>query len=97
MFEKIRNWACDRNLIDGATPSAQFEKYLEECGELGRALIERDETLIKDAIGDCCVVLTILAAQNGMQIEDCLAHAYDQIKGRKGEMRNGIFVKEDDL
>jgi hypothetical protein len=49
-----------------------------------------------DSIGDCVVVLTILAAQNGLQIEDCIAQAYDEIKERKGVMKDGVFVKEED-
>ena len=52
---------------------------------------------IADSIGDCVVVLTILAAQNGLQIEDCIAQAYDEIKERKGVMKDGVFVKEEDV
>lgn len=93
-FEKILAWANDRNLVQGATPAAQFEKYLEECGELGRALIEGDKEKLTDAIGDCVVVLTILAAQNGLFIEGCIDAAYEEIKDRKGKMVDGKFVKE---
>jgi hypothetical protein len=39
------------------------------------------------------VVLTILAAQKGFNIEECIAHAWSQIKDRKGRMVDGIFVK----
>ncbi len=28
---------------------------------------------------------------------DCIQHAYDQIKDRKGKMIDGVFVKEEDL
>lgn len=94
MFLKIRQWAEDRNLIKGATPAAQYEKFLEEVGELGRALIEDDADKFKDAVGDCIVVLTILAAQCGMTVEGCIESAYEQIKDRKGRMIDGKFVKE---
>ena len=93
-FNLIRKWAYDRNLVHGATAAAQFEKLGEEIGELGRALIEDNEPEIKDAIGDMVVVLTILAAQNNMNIESCIDAAYEEIKDRKGEMVNGVFVKE---
>ena len=93
-FDRIREWARDRNLIKGATPAAQFEKYLEECGELGRSLIENDMDNFKDAVGDCVVVLTILAAQKGVTIEDCISSAYNEIKHRTGKMVDGIFVKD---
>lgn len=98
-LDMIRKWADDRNLIEGATPAAQYQKLLEEVGELGRALIERGSmTLltedIKDAIGDCTVVLTILASQCGTTLEECMDAAYEEIKDLKGKMVNGIFVKE---
>ena len=93
-LDMIRKWAVDRNLIQGATSSAQYQKFLEEAGELGRGLIEDDAEQVKDAIGDCVVVLTILASQCGMTLEQCMDAAYEEIKDRKGKMVNGIFVKE---
>ena len=56
----------------------------------------RSRCCIADSIGDCVVVLTILAEQNGLQIEDCIVQAYDEIKDRRGVMKDGVFVKEDD-
>lgn len=50
---------------------------------------------IKDGIGDCVVCLINLAHFYGLDIQDCLDHAYDQIKDRKGKMINGKFVKEE--
>jgi NTP pyrophosphatase (non-canonical NTP hydrolase) len=93
-FDDIRQWASDRNLIHGATPAAQYEKLLEEVGELGRALIEEDNEKRIDAIGDCVVVLTILAIQHADAIEDCIYSAYEEIKDRKGKMVDGKFLKE---
>ena len=40
------------------------------------------------------VVLTIMAAQNGMKIEDCIDGAWQEIKDRKGKMVDGIFLKD---
>jgi hypothetical protein len=40
------------------------------------------------------VVLTNLAALEGLRIEDCIISAYDVIKSRQGSMVNGTFVKE---
>lgn len=50
-----------------------------------------------DDIGDCIVVLTILAEQHDLTIQQCLYHAYNDIKDRTGQMINGVFVKESDL
>ena len=40
------------------------------------------------------VVLTNLAKLNDMNIEDCIIHAYNEIKNRKGKMKNGTYIKE---
>lgn len=38
-----------------------------------------------------------LAFENGYTPEECLEHAYNEIKDRKGKFINGIFIKESDL
>lgn len=93
-FNFIRAWAHDRNLIEGSTDKRQLKKLLEEVGELACAVAEGDEREIEDGIGDICVVLTIMAEQNGLKIEECIMSAYDTIKHRKGKMVNGLWVKE---
>ena len=40
------------------------------------------------------VVLTIIAQQIDFAIEECVEHAWNEIKDRKGRMVEGIFVKE---
>jgi NTP pyrophosphatase (non-canonical NTP hydrolase) len=90
----IRQWAEDRNLIEGSDLKSQFVKLIEEAGELANAIGKKNDIEFADAIGDMFVVLTILAAQNGMDIEDCIANAYYEIKDRKGKMVDGIFQKE---
>ena len=67
---------------------------MEEAGELAEALLKNDRYEIKDAIGDMVVVLTNLAALEGMQIENCIESAYKEIANRKGKMENGTFVKQ---
>ena len=67
---------------------------MEEAGELAQALLKKDTYEIKDAIGDMVVVLTNLAALEGMQIESCITSAYNEISKRKGKMINGTFVKQ---
>lgn len=95
VYDDIRRWAEDRNLIKGATPEAQFQKLLEEMTELYEALRTDGIEDTIDALGDCVVVLIILAAQKGLDLEYCLHQAYDEIKDRKGRMVNGMFVKEE--
>lgn len=94
-FSLIREWAYDRDLISGrSNPNAQFLKLLEEVGELSRAIQKGNTTEFVDAIGDVVVVLTIMATQRNINIEDCIQLAYHEIKDRKGKMVNGVFVKE---
>lgn len=61
----VRQWAVDRNLVEGSTPEAQCVKLIEEFGELARGIAKKDEALIKDSVGDTLVVCIILAAQLG--------------------------------
>lgn len=92
----IREWAHARNLIKGSTPEKQFVKLVEEIGELGAALARGNRENMVDGIGDAVVVLTILASQIGVDVEDCIASAYFEIKDRKGRMVDGVFIKEGD-
>ena len=97
LTEEIRQWAVERNLHN-ADPHKQILKLGEEFGELCQALAKNRKTfMVKDAIGDMYVVLTILALQLDLDIEDCAAMAYEEIRDRKGKMVNGVFVKEEDL
>ena len=95
-FEKIRNWSLDRNITHGSTPQAQFVKLIEEIGELAEGIAKSRKDAVVDGIGDAVVVLTILAAQHGVSIEQCIETAWGEIKDRKGRMINGTFVKEGD-
>ena len=92
-FDLIRQWASDRNLYDKGDTKTQFCKLMEEAGELGRAILKDDQKEFVDAIGDMVVVLTNLAELGGTSIEDCIDSAYNEIKDRKGGMKNGTFVK----
>lgn len=76
----IRQWAEARNIINGATSLSQFAKLISEYGELGDNLhaanditegVNNEEAFnaIKDDIGDQYVVLTIIAAQEGFNLE----------------------------
>ena len=88
----VVKWAKDRNLIDGSTSLQQFLKLEEEVDELLRSLNWGVSPI--DDIGDCLVVLAIIARQQGLDLNQCFAHAYNDIKDRKGKMVDGIFVKE---
>lgn len=67
LIQQIEQWAEDRNLIHGSTPQKQFLKLSEEIGELITGHNKRNLELIKDAVGDCFVVLTILSKQTNYE------------------------------
>lgn len=94
--ELIKKWAVDRNVVSGDT-KAQMVKLLEEAGELAEGINKNKQDLIVDSIGDVYVVLVILCMQLGLDINDCIRAAYEEIKDRKGKMVNGLFLKTADL
>lgn len=93
-FNLIREWAEARGIYTQGDSKTQYVKLQEEAGELAKALLDNDMAEIQDAIGDIVVVLTNLAKLEGLNIEDCIKSAYNEIKDRKGSMKNNTFVKE---
>lgn len=95
IIQQVIDWHYARNLIHGSTDLAQFAKLAEEMGELS-ANISRGKD-IRDPIADMLVVLINIAERNKLTLQECLEVGWNEIKNRKGEMRNGIFIKEEDL
>lgn len=59
---------------------------------------QKEVKKFKDAAGDIVVTLINGCALADVDLVECLAEAYDEIKDRKGTlMPNGIFVKENVL
>jgi NTP pyrophosphatase (non-canonical NTP hydrolase) len=93
-FEPIRQWAFKKGIYAKGDPKTQYVKLLEETGELAKSILKNDDEEFIDAIGDCVVVLTNLAALKGYTIEECINSAYSVIVKRTGKMVNGTFVKD---
>ena len=96
LIGKVEEWSIDKKL-NKAESSKQMLKVVEEVGEVAAALARNEMHELRDGIGDVVVTLIILAQQNGMLLEECLEQAWNEIAERKGEMVNGVFVKESDL
>jgi len=94
-FNKIRNWAKDRNLYQKGDSKTQYVKLMEEAGELAQALLKQNKPEIKDAIGDMVIVLANLSELEGFKIEDCIDESFNVISKRTGKMVNGTFVKDE--
>lgn len=94
-INNIKKWHHDRNLISGSTDKDQYLKLIQEAGELSDSICKGKD--IRDDIGDMMVVLINIAERNGLSLTECLEVAYHDIKDRKGQMIDGVFVKEADL
>ena len=94
LVKKVAQWHHDRNLIKGATDKDQFCKLIQEAGELSDNICKGKD--MSDDIGDMIVVLINIAERNNLTLKECLEKAWDDIKDRKGEMVDGIFIKEGD-
>ena len=71
-------------------------EYIDLIDCIGHG-IYNSGSCIDEGLGMIVEHLTGLAYQLGTNLEECLAAAYDVIKGRRGKMINGVFVKESDL
>ena len=92
--EKVLEWAENRNLLHNENALKQYSKLQEESNELLIGILNKDPYEQIDAIGDCAVVLIILANQLGHDFDKCLESAYDEIKNRTGKTVNGNFIKD---
>lgn len=93
---EILRWAEARRIIPNSTAMAQAIKTHEELGELMSALLRGNREEAADAYGDILTTLIIGADLAGFDLVDCLNKAYEQIKDRKGFLReDGVFIKEE--
>ena len=90
---QIQQWAIDRNL-QTSDKKSQLVKVVEEVGEIAAAIARGDDELLQDAIGDVFVTIVILSQCSNLDFTECVQHAYNQIKDRKGKLVDGIFIKE---
>lgn len=91
----VIRWSEQRRIIPNSTPLAQAIKAVEEINELIDALRDGNREGAIDGVGDAAVCLINVCALMDVNLTNCLAHAYDQIKNRRGTLGDdGIFVKE---
>ena len=92
---KVIQWGYDRGIVQHGRPIGQAIKTLEEVTELLDAINRNDMPEIKDAVGDVVVTLIMCCATLDIDLTECLAGAYDQIKDRRGRLTaEGVFLKE---
>ena len=84
---KVLQWGMDRGIVQHGKPLGQAIKTLEEVTELLDAINRGDMPEIKDAVGDVVVTLIMCCATLDIDLTECLACAYEQIKDRKEELQ----------
>jgi len=90
--ELVLEWADKKGLLKEENHLKQTLKLTEEVGELSKAILEKNPYDTIDAIGDCVVVLTILANQLGFDIDECFRLAYEEIKDRTDKYKNNSQI-----
>lgn len=91
---EVVRWGEARGIIQNSDSKTQLLKAMSELGELADAISKRDRDGIIDGIGDVIVCLTMVAAIEDVDVKQCFASAYNEIKDRKGYLNeNGIWIK----
>ena len=95
-FEEVQDavilWAEEREILD-QEPRQQLLKTMEELGELVAAVLKGRVYDEVDAIGDVLVTLIIYCEMRGLCPVRALLKAYNEIADRKGEVKDGVFVR----
>lgn len=92
---KVIKWGEARGIVQNSTAFAQALKTQEELEELFDAINTKNIDAMKDAYGDILVTLVMGCACADLDLVECFAGAYEEIKHRKGYLnKDGIFVKE---
>lgn len=92
---QIVQWSEARKIIPRATPQSQLNKALEELAELFKAESQNNMDGVRDGVGDVVVCLINYCALKDIDLTECLALAYDEIKDRTGTlMPDGTFLKD---
>lgn len=91
----IVTWGWTTGILEQADAKSQALKTVSEVGEMCDNIAKGRD--IKDDIGDILVTLILQCEIQKFTIEECLEVAYNEIKGRKGKMINGVFIKEGDI
>lgn len=97
LARKIISRFTNIGIVKPENAKTQFIKVTEELGELAEGINKDKPQQVKDSLGDVLVTLILLAEDLGLNLLDCLNSAWGEIKDRKGEVKDGSFVKEEDL
>lgn len=97
LARKIINRFTKIGIVSADNAKTQFMKVTEELGELAEGINKDKPEQVKDSLGDVLVTLILLAEDLNLNLLDCLNSAWNEVKDRKGEVKDGSFIKESDL
>ena len=95
--ERIIAWASEKGILKKENSFKQYAKMSEETGEIAAALFRDSMDELADAIGDQFVTAVILAAQNDLEIYDCIETALQVIEKRKTVTIDGKVLKQEEV
>ena len=100
LFEELADavfrWGIEKKLTsaNGVSAIKQIKKLKEEVNELKDALEKQSEEDVLLEAGDVLVVLMNICRLRGFDLVEALRRTYIKISQRKGEIKDGVFVKE---
>lgn len=90
----VTQWADKVGITKYGTVEGQLKKLYEEVDELRDAYRKADKQELRDAIGDCMVVLVMIGLLTDNDVRQCFHEAAQIVTKRTGHMTpEGIFVK----
>jgi NTP pyrophosphatase (non-canonical NTP hydrolase) len=97
--KQVIKWAWEKGIFPESTRDTRFGKFIEEVEEFTDAMYpdNHDDFLLIEAMleaGDVLVTLINVLYPMGLDLETCLAAAYDKIKDRTGKMIDGQYVRD---
>lgn len=107
LIDNVRAWGEAKGISGPngrGTLLGQLSKTAEELTETRDAALALQmcssrtrweyKAMLQDGIGDTAITLILAAEMADLRFEECIAAAYDEIKGRTGTMQGGQFVKD---
>lgn len=85
--EKVIQWSTVRRILSESKPHEQFNKLIEEVGELANGIAKNKLDVIKDSVGDALVVLTNLLAMTGSKFN------LDKLNEENSDVEFGFISK----
>jgi hypothetical protein len=100
MTEQMRKFKVETfnpmNCLRSATAKETFHQMYESFGALGWTIRTDRREVALPYVNSVVTYLNHIALHCGMDFDECIAFAYDQIKDRKGVVFNGTFIKSND-